>query len=89
MKQQLLEQYKHIQAILKSNVDTIGSLIRQAESLSLIAENLSGADQASMDTKEQLTTNIDRVQESIDKLITQTQELFVLYDKFADELFSK
>jgi len=85
--QQLLQQFKNIKTSLTNNVDTIGLLIKQAESLSAIAEKLSGAKPVEKILKKQLEKEVKNIRETIAKLIKETNNLFDLYYKFGDALF--
>lgn len=88
MKKELLAQFKDIKDTLSNNVDTIGRLINQAKSLSELAEKLDGTSQTEIETKQKLQEEVDNIQVTIANLIKQTQMLFELYDKFAEELFT-
>lgn len=87
MKPQLLEQFKAIRETLTNNVDTIGRLISQAQTLSQLAEQIPGTNQADKSAKSKLQEEVKRIQESIASLIDQTKRLFELYDRFAEDLF--
>lgn len=88
MKTEFLSQFKSIKEALDNNVSTIGKLVSQAKTLSEIAEKIDGTSCAEKETKEQLQGEIDEIQQSIAALIKQTQMLFDLYERFADELFT-
>lgn len=88
MREQLLDQYTMIRKTLVSNVETIRLLIEQAEALSTISEQLNGTSVADQETKDKLKQEVNKMRESISKLIEQTDELFDLYNKSADALFS-
>lgn len=86
MKSDLIKQYTNIREVIGKNVETIKLMLAQAEALSAIAESL-GSDTEGK-TKKELEEQITKMHTSIGSLIDQTTELFSLYDKFAQELFS-
>ncbi len=88
MKPQLLDQFKAIKDTLMSNVDTIGRLIQQAQTLSTLAEQIPGTNTAERAAKEKLQEEVKNINASIATLIEQTKHLFELYDKFAEDLFN-
>lgn len=87
MKPHFLEQFKAIQNTLTNNVDTIGRLIQQAQTLSQLAEKIPGTNPAEQKGREELQHEVQQIQESIGILVEQTKHLFELYDKFAEDLF--
>jgi hypothetical protein len=87
MRAEIIDQFNSIRQTLSTNVKTIGMLVEQAKTLSEIAENLNGASSVDEATKTKLKEEIDRIQVSIKSLIVQTDILFDLYEKFAEEVF--
>lgn len=82
MKNDLLIQYGAIRQTIKTNVQTIGQLIQQAENLKKIIESITDAP-----TKASLEQEVKKLQDTIGTLINQTDELFDKYDQFVDTVF--
>jgi hypothetical protein len=85
MKSELQEQYTAIRSNIQSNVQTIGSLIRQAHNLRNIVMNLSGTPETEA-IKKQLEEEIENIEQTINTLIKQTDALFESYNKFVSTL---
>lgn len=83
MKNDLLVQYGAIRETIKTNVETIGRLFRQAESLKKIVESV-----AEGQSKQDLSSEITRIEETIGNLIVQTNSLFDKYNEFVEAVFS-
>ena len=83
MKNDLLVQYGAIRETIRTNVETIGKLIRQAESLKIIVESV-----AEPKTKQDLSNEISKIEETIGNLIVQTNNLFDKYNEFVEAVFS-
>ena len=82
MEDKMKKQFAAIKQALDRNLDTIGILLEQAKSLSEIAETLSGEDQSKV--KRQLEEKVKDILSTVANLITQTTELFNLYNNFAE-----
>ena len=88
MKQELTSQYSAIRQNIQSNVQTIGLLIKQAHSLRELVEKLNGGEQ-NEDIKKKLEEEIECIEDTIAKLITQTDTLFDSYNRFVEQILSK
>jgi uncharacterized protein YoxC len=88
MKQVLREQYRAIRSSIQSNVETIGSLIRQAHNLRDIVNTLNGAPE-NKEIKERLESEIDEIEKTIGTLISQTDSLFESYNRFVEGVLAK
>ncbi len=82
MKNDLLIQYGAIRQTLKTNVQTIGKLIEQAESLKKMVETV-----ADPKMKLSLEQEVKKVEDTIATLVFQTNDLFDKYDQFVDTVF--
>lgn len=82
MEEKMKKQFIAIKQALDRNLDTIGILLEQAKSLSEIAESISGADQSNIKFK--LEEKVKDILNTVKSLITQTTELFNLYNSFAE-----
>ena len=88
MRTNLIRQFNCIRDTILKNVETIKTMVTQVEDLSKLAATLPNAAPGHDDTKSKLETQIKSMNQSISSLIEQTTELFKLYEKFAEELFS-
>ncbi|GAC1413870.1 MAG: hypothetical protein NVSMB66_6550 [Candidatus Doudnabacteria bacterium] len=88
MRANLIKQFNCIRDTILQNAETIKAMVTQVEDLSKLAESLPAAATGTDDTKTKLQTQINFMNKSISSLIEQTTELFKLYEKFAEELFS-
>jgi hypothetical protein len=84
MKDAILQQYTAIRETIKANVDTIGRLLKQADSLKRIAGTLPDEK-----TRTDLEKQITQIEATITTLISQTDDLFEQYNKFVETVFSK
>lgn len=82
MKTDLLIQYGAIRQTIKTNVQTIGKLLEQAENLKKLVAAIS--DQA---TKDSLSSEVKKIEDSVGNLILQTDELFDKYEQFVESVF--
>ena len=87
MKTKLLEQYQTIRKTIASNVETIKSLFDHSKTLTELVSGLKESD-CSDEIVKKLEKQIEEINSSINQLILQTDQLFNLYDKFADDLFT-
>lgn len=90
MKNELLIQYGSIRTTIQTNLETIGKLIQQAEELKKIVEKLNGSTDGTGETtvKESLKAQIDDIENTIASLIKQTGDLFDMYNKFVEQVFT-
>ncbi len=88
MRANLIRQFNCIRDTILKNVETIKTMVTQVEDLSKLAATLPNASSGTDDTKTRLEDQIKSMNQSISSLIEQTTELFRLYEKFAEELFS-
>jgi regulator of replication initiation timing len=84
MKEALMEQYNSIRKTIKSNVETIGQLVAQAEALKKIVSSI-----AEPTVKLSIEKNIAEIETTIGSLIHQTDELFDQYQRFVEKVFSQ
>lgn len=77
-----VEQYNSIRATIASNLETIKSLLAQANSLHKVVEELDGNVDA--DEKRKLNDSINNMYKSIDLLIMQTDTLFQTFIVYAN-----
>lgn len=88
MKKNFKEQFENLRIIIKTNVTTLQSLLRQSEQLSEIIQTLnnSACDPAMTQQLRELRNGISA---SIETLYEQTQKLFKTYDSLIEEVFGK
>lgn len=86
MKDNLQYQFDSLNKIILSNVQTIRDLITQSQSVSDLIEKI-GPETGDDVLKENLKDSQKRIQESISKLVQQTEELFDVYSKLLDSCF--
>lgn len=82
MKDNLLIQYGAIRQTIKTNVQTIGQLLKQAENLKKIVGDIE--DPA---TKASLEQEVKKMEDTVGTLIVQTDELFDKYNAFVETVF--
>jgi hypothetical protein len=82
MEDKMKKQFKFIKEAVGRNLDTINMLLEQAKSLSDIANTLSDDDHS--ETKCKLEGKVEDLLETVSSLIKQTEELFNLYNDFAE-----
>lgn len=83
MKNDLLIQYGAMRETIKANVDTISRLFKQADSLKRIIETVT--DTAA---KQTLSQEVLKIDETVGRLIVQTNDLFDKYEKFVETVFT-
>lgn len=83
MKDAILQQYTAIRDTIRANVDTIGRLLRQADSLKKIAGDIED-----VKIKTTLEKQIKDIELTISTLISQTDELFEQYNRFVESIFT-
>lgn len=82
MRDKLLVQYGAIRETMRTNIETIGRLIKQAEALKEIVSKVTD-DQI----KESLSDELGEIEGTIRTLLDQTDRLFDKYDEFVKTLF--
>ena len=82
MKKKLLAQYEAIRVTIKNNIETIGNLIEQANKLKELIEGISNET-----IKDSLEKEVIAIENTIKKLIEQTDNLFDKYNEFAKTIF--
>lgn len=80
MKPDIQDSYQNIRNLIKGNVDTIITLVGQAQNLERIVDSISDAETEKV-LKEKLEQQISDLRGTIAKLVTQTEELFESYDE--------
>jgi len=86
MKENFREQFRNLNTIILSNVDTLKGLISQSKSLSEIINQL-GDKEENTEIKKALEETQTNISSSIEKLTQQTQKLFEVYNKLIDQVF--
>jgi len=82
MKNELLIQYGAMRETTKSNIETIGVLVKQADSLKRIVEKIKDSD-----IKDSLSSELKEIEETIAILLNKTDGLFDKYDEFVNTVF--
>lgn len=76
-----IEQYNAIRAAISSNLNTIKSLLDQANGLHKIVTELDG--NVDSDERTKLTNSINSIYKSIDLLVIQTDSLLKIFIEYA------
>ena len=84
MQNDLLVQYGAIRETIRTNIDTIGRLLSQAENLKNIVDNVNDSD-----IKDSLQNEVEKIQNTVGELIVQTDRLFDKYSEFVKSVFNK
>lgn len=88
MSKQFVEQYTSIQTSINGNLQTIKDLLRQTQKLYDIAGRLDENDENDKEIKTEIVAEIDKMQGTIDQLISQTEVLFKAYKRAYELAFS-
>lgn len=87
MKASIQKNYRSIRELIKSNVDTIITLVEQAQELEKIVDGLGETDETSKEMKEKLENQIAGLRQTIGELVGQTETLFESYDEMVQTAF--
>jgi len=83
MKPNIQDSYQNIRNLIKSNVDTIVTLVQQAQGLEKIVNSISDSE-TDKELKQKLEEQIDDIRATIAKLVSQTEALFASYDEMVE-----
>jgi len=83
MREELIAQYGGIRETIRTNIQTIGKLIQQAEALKGLVNRLTN----DTEIKNSLEKEIEEIEGTIKSLITQTDRLFDSYNSFVAKVF--
>jgi ABC-type transporter Mla subunit MlaD len=83
MKPNIQVNYQNIRNLIKNNVDTIITLVEQAQSLEKIVNSISDSE-TEKDLKQKLEQQISSLRETIAQLVNQTEDLFKSYDEMVE-----
>lgn len=83
MKPNIQDNYQTIRNLIKNNVDTIITLVEQAQSLEKIVNSISDND-TEKELKNRLETQISDLRSTIAQLVSQTEDLFTSYDEMVE-----
>lgn len=86
MRRNFKEQFDNLKKIIDANIDALIALIKQSDQLNDVINSLERKDNCK-ETRESLESIKSNISDSIEKLISQTQELFKTYDKLLEEVF--
>ena len=86
MKKNFKQQFQSLRSIIQTNVDTLKKLLEQSDELSKIITVLRESS-GGTEVVEQLSDLKKNVSNSIDILISQTEQLFNSYDRLVEEIF--
>ena len=86
MKPNIQDNYQNIRNLIKSNVDTIVTLVQQAQGLEKIVNSISD-NETEKDLKCKLEQQINDLRATIAKLVSQTEDLFASYDEMVESSF--
>lgn len=82
MSNDVANRYQIMQNAIRSNIDAIRSLLKQADELSTLIKEVQGDDEL----KKKLTDHIEGLHKSIDHLIDETDKLFKQYIELANSV---
>lgn len=83
MKPNIQVNYQNIRNLIKSNVDTIVTLVEQAQNLEKIVNSISDSE-TEKELKQKLETQISSLRSTIAQLVDQTESLFESYDEMVE-----
>ena len=83
MKPSIQDNYQNIRNLIKSNVDTIITLVEQAQNLEKIVNSISDSE-TEKDLKQRLEQQINSLRVTIAQLVDQTEDLFKSYDEMVE-----
>jgi|WetSurMetagenome_2_1015567.scaffolds.fasta_scaffold216973_2 hypothetical protein len=85
MREELFAQYGAIRETIRTNIQTIGKLIQQAQSLKEIVAKITD----NLQVKTDLEGEINQIEQTIANLIQQTDRLFDSYNEFVKKVFEQ
>lgn len=83
MKPNIQDNYQNIRNLIKSNVDTIITLVEQAQGLEKIVNSISDSE-TDKELKQKLEKQISDLRGTIAQLVSQTEDLFTSYDEMVE-----
>lgn len=89
MKQNFKEQFTNLREIIKANVDTLISLLKQSDHLAELIKSLNSSTEINTELKVQLEESKEEISKSISALIQKTNDLFKVYESLVEQVFGK
>jgi hypothetical protein len=83
MKPSIQDNYQNIRNLIKGNVDTIITLVEQAQGLEKIVNSISDSE-TEKELKQKLENQLSELRSTIAKLVSQTEDLFESYDEMVE-----
>ncbi len=83
MKPSIQDNYQNIRNLIKNNVDTIITLVEQAQGLEKIVNSISD-NETEKELKQKLEQQISSLRSTIAQLVSQTEDLFTSYDEMVE-----
>lgn len=85
----MIKQFTNIKDTLDKNVETIRSLLSQAQSLSELAESIKGTTEEDKKIKAEIEVQVDNILSTVSSLFEQSEKLFKMYNDLAENMFKQ